>query len=159
MSLKKVRKRKTKTRARPVPPFKFLEKIAIADIAFEAYGKTLTELFVNCAKATFEAMVDLKTVTPTQTDKVVLENKNLSDLLFDWLSELVYLKDYKAIVFKDFSVKIGQNMKYRLEAKVKGETINAQKHKLRADVKAVTYHLFEVKKTNRLWKAKVILDI
>ncbi len=158
MSLK-VRKRKNKSKARPVPPFKFLEKIAIADIAFEACGKTKEELFVNCAKATFESMVDLKTVTPTQTEKVVLENKNLSDLLFDWLSELVYLKDCQSVVFKDFSVKIRQNLNYRLEADVKGETINPKKHKLRADVKAVTYHLFEVKKTNRLWKAKVILDI
>ncbi len=158
MSLK-VRKRKTKVKAHPLTPFKFLEKIAIADTAFDAYGKTIEELFVNCARATFETMVDLQTVTPDLTEKVVLENKNLSDLLFDWLSELVYLKDYKAVVFKDFSVKIEHNQNYSLEAKVKGETINPQKHKLRADVKAVTYHLFEVKKTNRLWKAKVILDI
>lgn|SRR5574341_22802 len=158
MSLK-VRKRKTKARARSANQFKFLEKIAIADIAFEAYGKTREELFVNCAKATFEAMVDLKTVTPTLTEKINLENKNLPDLLFDWLSELVYLKDYRGMVFKDFSVIIDQNSNYRLEAEAKGEKINPQKHKLRADVKAVTYHLFEVKKTNRLWKAKVILDI
>ena len=27
--------------------FKFLENVAIADIAFEAYGKTLNELFEN----------------------------------------------------------------------------------------------------------------
>ena len=114
---------------------------------------------MNCAKATFEAMADLKTVTPTQTEKIVLENKTLPDLLFDWLAELIYLKDYKAILFKDFSVKIKQNENYKLEAEVKGEAINQKKHQLRVDVKAVTYHMLEVKKYKGIWKAKVILDI
>ncbi len=139
--------------------FKFLEKIAVADIAFEAQGKTLNSLFVNCAKATFETMADLKTVTPRHTEKVNLENKTLPDLLFDWLAELIYLKDYKAMIFKDFSVKITQNENYKLTAEVKGEAIDQQKHQLRADVKAVTYHMLEVKKSKGIWKAKVILDI
>ena len=158
MSLK-AKKKKGKKKTSRVRPFKFLEKIAIADAAFEAYGKTLEELFINCAKATFEAMVDLKTVTLEQTETVKLENKTVDDLLFDWLAELIYLKDLKAMLFKKFSVKIYKNENYRLEGEVKGEAIDQNKHELRADVKAVTYHLFEVKKTNRLWKAKVILDI
>ena len=158
MSLK-AKKKKGKKKPRRIAPFKFLEKIAIADAAFEAYGKTLEELFVNCAKATFEAMVDSKTVTPNYTEKIQLENKTLEDLLFDWLSELVYLKDYKAILFKDFSVKIIKNANYKLVAEVKGEAINQQKHLLRADVKAVTYHMLEVKKYKGIWKARIILDI
>ena len=34
--------------------YKFLEDVAIADIAFEAYGKSLNELFENAALASFE---------------------------------------------------------------------------------------------------------
>lgn len=158
MSLK-AKKKKGKKKPRRIQPFKFLEKIAIADAAFEAYGKTLEELFVNCAKATFEAMADLKTVTPDQVETVKLENKTVEDLLFDWLAELIYLKDYKAILFKDYSVKIIKNANYELEAEVKGEAIDQQKHHLRVDVKAVTYHMLEVKKSKGIWKAKVILDI
>jgi len=155
----KVKKKKGNKKTSQVRPFRFLEKIAIADAAFEAQARTLEELFVNCAKATFDAMVDFKTVTPNQVEKLKLENKTLEDLLFDWLAELIYLKDLKAMLFKEFSVKIYKNENYRLEGEVKGEAIDQNKHELRADVKAVTYHLFEVKKTNRLWKAKVILDI
>lgn len=158
MSLK-AKKKKSKKKTSRIQPFRFLEKIAIADVAFEAYGKTLEELFVNCAKATFEAMVDFKTVTPNQVEKLKLENKTLEDLLFDWLAELIYLKDYKAMLFKEFSVKIQKNTNYVLEGEAKGEAINQNKHNLRTDVKAVTYHLFEIKKANQLWKAKVILDI
>ncbi len=155
----KAKKKKGKKRTRRIAPFKFLEKIAIADAAFEAYGKTLGELFINCAKATFEAMADLKTVTPEQVETIKLENKTVEDLLFDWLAELIYLKDLKAMLFKDFSVKVQRNTNYRLEGEARGEAINPQKHKLRADVKAVTYHLFEIKKSDRFWKARVILDI
>ena len=42
--------------------YKFLEDIAIADIAFEAYGKDLNELFENAALAIFELSADLDTV-------------------------------------------------------------------------------------------------
>lgn len=158
MSLK-AKKKRGKKKLRRFRPFKFLEKIAIADAAFEAYGITLEELFVNCAKATFTAMVDFKTVTPRQTETVKLENKTVEDLLFDWLAELIYLKDLKAMLFKDFSVQIIKNANYKLEAEVKGEAIDQQKHHLRVDVKAVTYHMLEVKKFKGIWKAKVILDI
>src|SRR3990170_6925954 len=126
----KAKKKKSKKKTRRIQPFRFLEKIAIADAAFEAYGKTLEELFVNCAKATFEAMADLKTVTPDQVETVKLENKTVEDLLFDWLAELIYLKDLKAMLFKEFSVKIYKNENYRLEGEVKGEAIDQNKHEL-----------------------------
>jgi len=158
MSLKAKKKKSRRTSSRIVP-FRFLEKIAIADVAFEACGRTLEELFVNCAKATFESMTDLKKVPPEITELVKLENKTIEDLLFDWLAELIYLKDYRAMFFSDFSVKIYKNKLYHLEGEAKGEAINPKKHEMRADVKAVTYHLLEVKKTNSTWKAKLILDI
>ena len=42
--------------------YKFLEDIAIADIAYEAYGKDLNELFENAALAIFEFSADIKTI-------------------------------------------------------------------------------------------------
>ena len=42
--------------------YKFLEDVALADIAYEAYGKDLNELFENAALAIFELSADMKTV-------------------------------------------------------------------------------------------------
>ena len=42
--------------------YRFLENIAIADIAYEAYGKDLNEMFENSAMAIFELSANLKTV-------------------------------------------------------------------------------------------------
>lgn len=140
-------------------PYRFLEDIATGDAAFEAEGRTLEELFREAAVATFEVMVDTKGVETRITREVELKNEAVDGLLFDWLSELVYLKDAEAVLFSKFNVNIKKNDAYELKARVSGENINQQKHILRSDVKAVTYHMFEVKKTEENWTARVILDI
>ena len=42
--------------------YRFLDDVATADLAFEAYGKDLPSLFTNAALATADAMANLKTV-------------------------------------------------------------------------------------------------
>lgn len=138
--------------------YEFLEDVAIADVAFVAQGKSLEELFANCALATFEVMVDTKQIAIRQKRDIKLENDKIEELLVDWLSELIFLKDKDKILFKDFKIHIKKNDKYQLEAQAFGEKINTKRHKLRLDVKAVTYHLLEVKK-DKNWKARVVLDV
>jgi SHS2 domain-containing protein len=140
-------------------PYRYLEDIATADAAFEVEGKTLEELFRDAAVATFEVMVDTGTVKPEVTREIELENEDVDNLLFDWLSELVYLKDADGLIFSRFDVNIRKNDAYKLKATASGEPINQRKHSLRSDVKAVTYHMFEVKKTGENWTARVVLDI
>jgi SHS2 domain-containing protein len=140
-----------------VKKFKFLENIATADVAFEAYGKDLNELFGNAALALFEAMVETKTVASCQLSVVSCQNDTIEGLLFDFLNELIFLKDSKNVVFSDFKVKISG--KYKLKARVSGEEIDKKKHVLKTDVKAVTMHQFRVEKTKEGYKARVILDV
>ncbi len=140
-------------------PYRFLEDIATGDAAFEAEGRTLEELFREAAIATFEIMVDTKGVEEKIIREVELKNEAVDGILFDWLSELVYLKDAEAFLFSKFNVNIKKNDAYKLKARASVENINQQKHCLRSDVKAVTFHMFEVKKTEENWTARVILDI
>ena len=139
--------------------YRYLEDIATADAAFEVVGRTLEELFRDAAIATFEVMADTKSVEPEITREIELKNEAVDNLFFDWLSELVYLKDADALIFSKFDVSVKKNDLYELKATASGETINQEKHTLRSDVKAVTYHMFEVKKTEENWTARVILDI
>jgi SHS2 domain-containing protein len=139
--------------------FRFLEDVAIADAAFEAQGKTLEELFATCALATFEVMAQTKRVEPKEKIKIELEHDKIDALLFDWLAELIYLKDAKEMFFGKFDLKINKKNKYILKGQVFGEKIDYKKHKVKVDVKAVTLHLFEVKKLKKNWKARIVLDI
>ena len=104
-------------------------------------------------------MVDTKGVEPRITREFELKNEAVDGLLFDWLSELVYLKDAESILFGRFDVTIKKNDEYELYAIISGETIDREKHTLRSDVKAVTYHLYEVRKKGQNWIARVVLDI
>jgi SHS2 domain-containing protein len=140
-------------------PYRYLEELSSADAAFEASGMTLEELFRDAAIATFEVMTDTKTLNQLLTREIVLENESVDGLLIDWLSELVFLKDTENLLFSVFNVNIRKNDVYVLKAEAKGEKINRKKHSLRSDVKAVTYHMFEVIKTGDTWTARVVLDI
>lgn len=136
--------------------YRFLGEIATADIAFEADGKTLEELFINSALALEDSMVDLKGVGEKDKKIIEIENKDIENLLYDWLAELIFLKDSEDLLFSKFNIKIENN---KLNAECFGEKIDRKKHSLRNDVKAVTLHRFKIEETDKGWKASVILDI
>ena len=140
-------------------PYRYLEELSSADAAFEATGMTLEELFSDAAIATFEVMADTTTVKPLLIHEIELENESVDGLLIDWLSELVFLKDTENILFSEFDINIRKNDGYILKAEALGDKIDREKHNLRSDVKAVTYHMFEVTKKGDHWTARVVLDI
>jgi len=139
--------------------YEFLEDIATADAAFKAEGDSLAELFEACALATFDVMIDLDKVEPKEKKHIELEHEKIDQLLFEFLEEIIFLKDADAMVFSKFDIKIGKNELYKLTANIFGEEIDLEKHVSKSDVKAVTYHMFEVKEENEKWTAMVILDI
>ncbi|MDO8538160.1 MAG: archease [archaeon] len=139
-------------------PFKFLEDEATADIAFTAENSSINGLFEDCAKALFETMVDTSLVKQKREKKLSLKEESVEKLLYKFLQELVYLKDVEYTVYSSFSVKVDET-KNSLEATLKGEPIDQTKHGFREDVKAVTLHLFELKKQGNNWTAKVLLDV
>lgn len=140
--------------------FKILSDLTWADIAFEAYGKNYDELFNNAAEATFAQMVDLKTVKPKEKKLITLSSDTIQGLLFDFLSELVYMKDTFYMLFNKFDSKVKESKgKFELKADLFGEEINLKRHKLGVDVKAVTWHLFQIKKEKSLYVSTIVLDV
>jgi len=136
--------------------YKYLGDIAIADIAFEAYGNNLNELFENCALALSEVMVNLKTVKHKRKKQIKIKEKKTDLLLFDFLNEIIFLKDSDSLLFNKFKVNIKDN---KLTCTAEGEKIDRENHELKLDVKAVTMHMLEVKEEKSKWKATVVLDI
>ena len=131
--------------------------ITTADVAFEAYGKDLSELFANSALAMFEVIVNTKQIEPKVERKIEAEGNDLQSLMFDWLNKLLVFVDSENLAFSEFDVKVDERS-LKLEAICKGEEMNREKHETRTHVKAATYHKMKIKK-NKLWRAKVILDI
>lgn len=140
-------------------PFLFLENVAIADAAYEAWGKTLEELFSEAARAMMEIVVDTKTVDTKEERSVELEREDVEELLYAFLSEIIFLKDTEDMLFSDFEVHIEGDHPFLLRARLHGEKIRRDTRSLRSDIKAVTYYLFSVKRECGEWRATVVIDI
>lgn len=138
--------------------FKFLEDVAIADIAYIAYGKNLSELFENAALALSDCMINPKGVKNKIKKEITLKSEKLDILLYDFLSELIFLKDTDGILFSKYKIDIDEKT-VSLKATCIGEQIDRKRHELRNDVKAVTMHLFEIKKQKGKYSATVVVDI
>jgi len=137
--------------------FKFLD-ITTADIAFEAYGKTLNELFANAALAMFEVMVNTKQIKSKIKKNVELKSMDLKGLLFSWLNELLIFYGSENLAFSIFKVKIDKK-NFSLKAECSGEKIDHKKHDVKTEVKACTYYKMKIEKIKDKWKTQVILDI
>ena len=141
--------------------YEYLEEIGTADIAFEATGRDLPELFRAAADATTNVMIDnIDAIQPRETRQIELSNDKLDMLLFDLLQELIFLKDAKRLLLRLREVQITEREEnYFVKAIAEGEPLDAERHHQRADVKAVTLHDFSVERTEGMWKATVLLDI
>ena len=139
-------------------PFKFLEKIAIADIAFEVTASTLNGLFEESGMAASDIMVNMKTVKPKIKKTIKLSADSLENLMYDFLGELIFLKDTKGFLFKKYSVKVDEK-KCSLTAVMAGEKIDRKRHDLRNDLKAITMHMFVLEKRGKGWYARIVVDI
>lgn len=142
-------------------PYEFLEDVAIADIAFRAWGKDLEETFGAAAEATMNVMVEnLDAIEPVQERAIEAVQEAADLLLFDFLQELIYYKDSERLLLRVKNIRIDKDdLGYRLRARARGEVIDPERHQLRVDVKAVTLHQFRLEQTRDGWEAQVILDI
>src|SRR4029434_8167846 len=131
-------------------PYEYLEEIGTADIAFEATGRDLAELFSDAADATTNVMIDnIEAIQPRETRQIELSNDKLDMLLFDLLQDLIFLKDAERLLLRIREVQIDKRDEiYLLKATAEGETLDVERHHQRADVKAVTLHDFAVERTD-----------
>jgi len=123
----------------------FLDDAGTGDVVLSVQSDTINGLFRASACGLFEAMVSTKEIKPQYKTEIALSADTLNLLLFQWLSELIYLKDAEQRFLSDFQVAIKQTSAFQLTATVRGEAIDPERHSLRNDVKAVTFHQFEVK--------------
>jgi SHS2 domain-containing protein len=115
-------------------------------------------LFETCALAITDIMVDPKSLRTTTDRRISLESESLDRLLYDFMTELIVIKDVDSLLFGKFDIRVSAKGT-SLTAVARGEAIDRERHRLRNDVKAVTMHLFGVKHQGRTWRTTVVLDI
>lgn len=143
----------------PMGRYEVLETVALADCALEIDGVDLDDLFATAARALAELMVDPATLARDVERHVDLAAPALDLLLFDWLGELIALKDVEGAAFPEVEVQVESGTPCRLRARLAGGRLHGDATvALRADPKAVTFHLFRLEPCSGGWRARVVID-
>jgi SHS2 domain-containing protein len=134
--------------------YKFIDDLT-SDVLFEAYGKDLKELFSNAAEAMFSIICKIDKIKQEKTEEFVIKGEKLEDTFWNWLSGLIALVDTEEMFFSKFEIE--EIDETHVKAKLHGQEIQPELGE--TVVKSLTNYKYEVKKTDKGYKAVVSLDI
>jgi len=137
--------------------YRFLEHTA--DALFQAFGKDFRELLENSAEAMCSAMYNLEKVQGKERVEVKARGESKEELLHNFLETVLFEVQAMGLIFSKFKVVELDEERGSLKAELLGEKIDEGKHELKADIKAVTWHSFFVKKEGDKWVSQVLVDI
>jgi len=139
--------------------FVLREDIAIADSAIEVWGDSLADLLETSSRALAELMVDPGSIAENQNRPVVIAADSEELLLFDWISEILFLKDRDRLIFPRAEVRVGDGRPLQLEATLFGDVVDPERTRRRIDVKAITMHELLVAREGGEWHGHFVLDL
>ena len=138
--------------------FKFLEHTA--DIKFQAFGRSMEEVFKNSALATFESVHD-KNVEKILTNEIKIQGTDKENLLYNFLDEIIFLFDAEKFLIseiKDLKIKKPEKSgSFELTATLVGDS--SEKYEINEHIKSVTYNEMFVREEEGKWIAQVVLDV
>ena len=144
-----------------------------ADFLFRCRGRSPEELFSESARAMFSIMFENNDITDPNdlnnqsdpdstcvTKTIELESDSLSNLLIDFLSELLFVAEVDCLVLSRVNPKITGNS---LKAQVFGEPFVLEKHGGGTEIKGISRsgaEITEVYEGNkRYYQAEIIFDV
>ncbi len=138
-------------------PYKYLDTIT-GDAEFIVNAKSLEELLAESGKALVGLMYDIKKLKGGKSLEIRATGETPEDLVYNWLTEILFLQDTENFFFKDFSVEV-EEKGGEFIAKGVGTGQTGDPKLVEAYVKAITLHNFYVKKTNNGWEARITVDL
>ena len=127
------------------------------DVGLKVHGETLEELFINGAVGLYSLITDLSRVKPEKSININVYSESLDGLFVSWLNEIIFQFDTYGFIGRE--VKIESLTENRIEAIIKGEDFDPERHERGLLLKAATYHNLKIEKRNGIWRAEVIFDI
>jgi SHS2 domain-containing protein len=107
--------------------------------------------------ALFDLITALKDVKVRETVQLAVEGDDPADLMVNWLRELLYLWNGKEQLVK--TIRIRSMAETAVSAAIGVESFAPERHRIRHEIKAVTYHQIRVEPTPKGYAATVIFDV
>ena len=131
-----------------------------ADLGVEVYGETQADLFRQAALALFDLLlegIDVQETASLEVRTLAIAGADSADLFVNFLREVLYLFNGEGLVLKD--CRIGRVDDQDMTAEIRCNRFDPSRSKVKAEIKAVTYHQASVRKVKGTWVGRVIFDV
>ncbi len=128
-----------------------------ADFGIHVSGTNSKDLFANAVEALFDVITEIDSLTGHDSCHMEISGDDWSDLMVNWLREILYLWNGREMLVK--SVQILSLSENKISAKIYFDAYIPDRHSIKTEIKAVTYHQIQVKSSPSGWKAQIIFDI
>jgi len=122
------------------------------DVGVAARAPTLEELFAEFARAMFSILAAAPAPAPQETDVFPVAGAEPAEELRDFLSELLYRFSAEHRMYVAFSTAPGA-------VSAAWEPYREDRHPLRTELKAVTWHQLQAVRDGDGWRGLVIFDV
>jgi len=136
--------------------YKYLEHST--DAFIEVRAKNLEEAFSVAGKSVVETIIDSNNIQEIEEKNIKVKGRNLLNLLYNWLEEIVTITIADGFAIRNFSVNIKKNKEYQIISNISGEKLDIKKHNFKVEIKSPTYHLMEIEENDEI-TMRYLLDL
>jgi SHS2 domain-containing protein len=136
--------------------YKYLEHST--DAFIEVKAKNLEEAFSVAGKSVVETIIDSNNIQEIEKKNIKVKGRNLLNLLYNWLEEILTITIADGFAIRNFSVNIEKNKEYQIISNISGEKLDIKKHNFKVEIKSPTFHLMEIKEDDEI-TMRYILDL
>lgn len=123
----------------------------------KVFGTDIKSLFTNAGLALFDLIAGMNYRHAPMTYRVSAKGEDWPDLMVAWLRELLYLWTGKELLVQ--SIDIDAVLPYAVSADVCCTRFDPNRHDIKHEIKAVTYHQIRVDQTTGGWESTIIFDV
>ena len=136
--------------------YKYLEHST--DAFIEVKAKTLEDAFSVAGKSVVETIIDSNNIQEIEEKNIKVKGRNLLNLLYNWLEEIVTITITDGFAIRNFSVNIKKNKEYQIISNISGEKLDIKKHNFKVEIKSPTFHLMEIEENDEI-TMRYLLDL
>ena len=115
------------------------------------------ELYEALAEGLAEQVCPRGQVRPAQQRRLAVQSDDAESMAVDFLGQLLGLMQTQRFFVHEVRVRSASPV--RVEATVLGEPYDPARHTVGQEVKAVTYHMLQVRQDGDAWTGQVLLDL
>lgn len=128
-----------------------------ADFGIHVFGAGAEALFANAVAAMFDLVTDIGSLAGLEQIDLEISGDDWADLMVNWLREALFLWNGREMLVKTAFIK--SLTQHHLSATLMSDPYDPERHVIKTEIKAVTYHQIQVYDNPSGWEAKVIFDV